>query len=196
MNIPNQLTVMRIFMTPIFLAALVIDFPFHYFVALLVFGIASLTDFWDGKIARKYHLITNFGKFLDPIADKMLTTAAFLGFILLGHGAGIVWITFLVLAREFIVASMRMMAASKGNVVAADKWGKIKTVVQMFAVVLVLASHGTIDLLATYAPTFTALNQPLIIAYTVVLWISAALTVISGVNYLWKNKDCLGLKDL
>ena len=196
MNIPNQLTVMRIFMTPIFLAALVIDFPFHYFVALLVFGIASLTDFWDGKIARKYHLITNFGKFLDPIADKMLTTAAFLGFILLGHGAGIVWITFLVLVREFIVASMRMMAASKGNVVAADKWGKIKTVVQMFAVVLVLASHGTIDLLATYAPTFTALNQPLIIAYTVVLWISAALTVISGVNYLWKNKDCLGLKDL
>ncbi len=196
MNIPNQLTVMRIFMTPIFLAALVIDFPFHYFVALLVFGIASLTDFWDGKIARKYHLITNFGKFLDPIADKMLTTAAFLGFILLGHGAGIVWITFLVLAREFIVASMRMLAATKGNVVAADKWGKIKTVVQMFAVVLVLASHGTIDLLATYAPTFTALNQPLIIAYTVVLWISAVLTVISGVNYLWKNKDCLGLKDL
>jgi len=188
---------MRILMTPIFLVALVVDFPFHYWVALLIFGVASLTDLWDGKIARKYNLITNFGKFLDPIADKMLTTAALLGFIMLGHGGkGIVWITFLVLAREFIVASMRMLAATKGKVVAADKWGKIKTVVQMFAVVLVLVSHGTIDLLAKYAPTFTMLNQPLIIAYNVVLWISAALTVLSGVNYLWNNRDCLGLKDL
>ena len=183
-------------MTPFFLLALVWQFPYHYFVALGIFILASLTDMWDGKLARKYNLITDFGKFLDPIADKMLTTAAFLGFILLDLGYGVIWITFLVLMREFMVASVRMLAAAKGTVIAADIWGKIKTVVQMVAVIMVLTFEGAMDLFARLCPDFTMLNTPMIVLYNVALWASAVLTVISGINYLVKNKDCLDLGNL
>ncbi|MBQ6819289.1 MAG: CDP-diacylglycerol--glycerol-3-phosphate 3-phosphatidyltransferase [Clostridia bacterium] len=196
MNTPNKLTVMRMILTPFFLLALLWEFPFHYWVALGIFIFASLTDMWDGKLARKYNLITDFGKFLDPIADKMLTTAAFLGFIQLDLGVGVVWITFLVLMREFMVASVRMLAAAKGTVIAADIWGKVKTVVQMVAVIMVLSFEGFMELFARFCPSFTLLNAPMVILYNIVLWASAVLTVISGVNYLVKNKECLGLKDL
>ncbi len=196
MNTPNQLTVLRMILTPFFLLALLWQFPFHYWVALAIFVFASLTDMWDGKLARKHNLITDFGKFLDPIADKMLTTAAFLGFILLDLGVGVIWITFLVLMREFMVASVRMLAAAKGTVIAADIWGKVKTVVQMVAVIMVLSFEGFMDLFARFCPQFTLLNLPFVILYNVALWASAVLTVISGVNYLVKNKECLGLKDL
>lgn len=195
-NTPNKLTILRIVLTPFFLAALLWEFPFHDFAALLIFIAASLTDWLDGKLARKYNLITDFGKFLDPIADKMLTTAAFLGFIVLGRGAGIVWITFLVLVREFMVASVRMIAAAEGKVIAADKWGKIKTVCQMVAIIMVMATHGLIEVFHLLWPSFTLLNQPLMIAYNMALWASAVLTVISGANYIVKNKGCLGLSDL
>ncbi|MBR4868034.1 MAG: CDP-diacylglycerol--glycerol-3-phosphate 3-phosphatidyltransferase [Clostridia bacterium] len=196
MNAPNKLTVLRMIMTPFFLLALVWQFPYHYFVALGIFIVASLTDMWDGKLARKHNLITDFGKFLDPIADKMLTTAAFLGFILLDLGEGVIWITFLVLMREFMVASVRMLAAAKGTVIAADIWGKIKTVVQMVAVIMVLTFEGVIALFAEVCPTFTVLNTPMVVLYNVALWASAVLTVISGINYLVKNKDCLDLGNL
>ncbi len=196
MNAPNKLTVLRMIMTPFFLLALVWQFPYHYFAALGIFILASLTDMWDGKLARKYNLITDFGKFLDPIADKMLTTAAFLGFILLDLGYGVIWITFLVLMREFMVASVRMLAAAKGTVIAADIWGKIKTVVQMVAVIMVLTFEGAMDLFANLCPTFTLLNTPMVVLYNVALWASAVLTVISGINYLIKNKECLDLENL
>jgi CDP-diacylglycerol--glycerol-3-phosphate 3-phosphatidyltransferase len=196
MNTPNKLTVLRMIMTPFFLWTLLWDFPFHYVVALIIFILASLTDMWDGKLARKYNLITDFGKFLDPIADKMLTTAAFLGFIQLGLGKGVVWIAFLVLMREFMVASVRMLAAAKGKVIAADIWGKVKTVVQMVAIIMVLTFEGAMELFQMVCPDFTLLNTPMVVLYNVVLWASAVLTVISGVNYLVKNKDSLGLKDL
>ncbi len=196
MNIPNRLTVLRIIMTPLFLVALVWEFPFHYFVALLIFIAASLTDWWDGYLARKNNLVTNFGKFLDPIADKMLTTSAFIGFVALGLGEGIVWITFIVLTREFMVASMRMIAATKGNVVAADWWGKVKTVVQMVAIIMVMAFHGFMELFQMFVPQFTLLNTPMVILYNIALWLSAVLTVISGVNYMIKNKNCLELSDM
>ena len=190
MNAPNRLTLSRIVLTPVFLAALLWQFPCHYFVALVLFVAASLTDYWDGKLARKHGLITDFGKFLDPIADKLLTTAAFLGFMVLGHGVGMVWIVFLVLAREFAVASLRMVAAAKGTVIAADRWGKIKTVCQMVAIIMVLAFHGFMDLFAMVWPGFTLLNLPMVVLYNVALWLSAMLTVVSGVNYLVKNKNC------
>lgn len=196
MNIPNQLTLLRIIMTPFFLLTLVWEFPFHYFVALFIFIAASLTDMWDGRIARKQNLITDFGKFLDPIADKMLTTSAFLGFMVLGHGKGIVWITFSVLTREFMVASIRMMAAKKGSVIAADMWGKVKTVVQMVAIIMVMAFEGFQDLFARFLPSFTVLNTPMVILYNVALWGSAVLTVISGVNYWWKNRSCMDFSKL
>ena len=127
----------------------------------------------------------------------MLTTSAFLGFMVLGHGVGIVWVTFFVLTREFMVASIRMMAARKGSVIAADLWGKVKTVVQMVAIIMVMAFHGFMDLFARYLPAWgEVLNTPMEILYNAALWISAVLTVISGVNYWWKNRDCMDFTKL
>ena len=131
MNTPNKLTVARIIITPFFLAALIVQFPHHYLAALILFAAASVTDLVDGKMARKHNLITDFGKFLDPLADKMLTTAAFLGFIELGIGHGITWISFIVLLREFLITSLRLISAGRGRVIAANIWGKCKTVSQM-----------------------------------------------------------------
>jgi len=201
MNLPNKLTVIRMILTPIFMALLCFEFiPFNYFLALLVFVIASLTDMYDGKIARRDNLITDFGKFLDPIADKVLTTAAFLGFIALDIGFGIEWITLIILIREFAVSSVRMIVAAKGTVIAADKWGKIKTVVQMVAIITTLAFEGIREVLYMIAGLakvdwiYNAINitsVPMIVIYNVLLWASAILTVISGVNYLLKNKEAI-----
>lgn len=183
-NLPNRLTLGRIAAVPIFLLLLLLNFPFHYFAALAVFVAASLTDLFDGKIARSRGLITDFGKFLDPIADKMLTTAAFLGFMSLGIGFGTVWIILIILMREFSVSSIRMIAAASGKVVAADKWGKIKTVMQMVGIIMALAFEGFIAVI----PWPALVSDILRIFYNIVLWTSAVLTVFSGVNYLVKNK--------
>lgn len=184
MNLPNRLTLARIAAVPVFLILLLWQFPFHYFVALVIFVAASLTDLFDGRIARSRGLITDFGKFLDPIADKMLTTAALLGFISLGIGFGTVWITVIVLIREFSVSSIRMIAAASGKVVAADKWGKIKTVMQMVGIIMALTFEEFISLF----PSLLLVGTILRIAYNIVLWFSAVLTVVSGINYLVKNK--------
>lgn len=184
MNLPNRLTLARIAAVPVFLILLLWQFPFHYFAALVIFVAASLTDLFDGRIARSRGLITDFGKFLDPIADKMLTTAALLGFISLGIGFGMVWITVIVLIREFSVSSIRMIAAASGKVVAADKWGKIKTVVQMVGIIMALTFEEFISLF----PSLLLVGTILRIAYNIVLWFSAVLTVVSGINYLVKNK--------
>ncbi len=189
MNLPNKLTILRIILVPIFMLTLLWDFQYHFFVSLAIFAVASITDLFDGKIARKRGLITDFGKFLDPIADKMLTTAAFLGFIKLNIVYGVVWVTLIVLIREFTVSSVRMIAAASGKVVAADIWGKAKTVCQMIGIIAVLILEGVIDLFARYCPDFTLLNTPFRIFYNVVLWGSAVLTVISGINYIVKNKS-------
>lgn len=184
MNLPNRLTLARIAAVPVFLILLLWQFPFHYFAALVVFVAASLTDLFDGRIARSRGLITDFGKFLDPIADKMLTTAALLGFISLGIGFGTVWITVIVLIREFSVSSIRMIAAASGKVVAADKWGKNKTVMQMVGIIMALTFEEFISLF----PSLLLVGTILRIAYNIVLWFSAVLTVVSGINYLVKNK--------
>lgn len=193
MNLPNKLTVLRIILTPIFMLTLVWNFPFHYFVALLIFIGASLTDLFDGKIARKRGLVTDFGKFLDPLADKMLTTSAFLGFIALDIGYGIVWIAFIVLFREFMVSSIRLIAVSSGGkVIAANIWGKLKTVFQMIAIIFALTAKQFIEVLAMFAvPTeiIGIISAVLSVATTVLLWISAILCVISGVIYLVDNKN-------
>ncbi|MBR5134785.1 MAG: CDP-diacylglycerol--glycerol-3-phosphate 3-phosphatidyltransferase, partial [Clostridia bacterium] len=138
MNLPNRLTLVRICLVPLYMALLVIEFPFHYAAALLVFIIASLTDYFDGKIARARNLVTNLGKFLDPIADKMLTTAAFLVF--LGMGYIDVWAVMLVMTREFMVTSVRLMAAGSGTVVAASFAGKMKTVMQYVAIIAMMTA--------------------------------------------------------
>lgn len=193
MNLPNKLTVLRIILTPIFMLTLVWNFSFHYFVALLIFIGASLTDLFDGKIARKRGLVTDFGKFLDPLADKMLTTSAFLGFIALDIGYGIVWIAFIVLFREFMVSSIRLIAVSSGGkVIAANTWGKMKTVSQMIAIIFALTAKQLVEVLAMVAvpaEIIGIISAVLSVATTVLLWISAVLCIISGIIYLVDNKD-------
>ena len=183
MNLPNKLTVLRICMTPFFLLALLINFPHHYLVALMIFAAASLTDMIDGNIARSRNLITDFGKFLDPLADKMLTTAAFLGFIKLNLGYGIEWITFIVLIREFLITSLRLVSAGKGTVIAANIWGKAKTVSQMAAIILTIFGQYLVSLI----PTSAVLGTVVLVVTNISLWVSAVMTVISGAIYVVQN---------
>lgn len=185
MNTPNKLTVLRIILTPLFLLALLIEFPHHYLVSLLIFAFASITDFIDGNMARKYNLITDFGKFLDPLADKMLTTAAFLAFIELKIGTGIVWITFIILIREFLITSLRLISSGKGKVIAANMWGKLKTVSQMVSIVYILASQYLLTLVDASGIVVTTVN----VITDIVLWASAVLTIISGAVYVNQNKQ-------
>lgn len=187
MNLPNKLTVLRIIMTPLFMAAMVFNFPYHYAVALVLFVVASLTDMLDGKIARARNLVTDFGKFLDPLADKMLTTAAFVAFLGKGFGIGIDWVLFIILFREFMVSSLRLVIVSskEGKVVAANIWGKAKTVTQMITIIFGIAVMFFND---SIAPMFSAapvaLQSVLYIVFNVLLWLSALFTVVSGLIYL------------
>ncbi len=187
MNTPNKLTIARIIATPFFMAALMIEFPFHYTVALVLFIAASLTDMIDGKMARKYNLVTDFGKFLDPLADKMLTTAAFLGFIQRGIGWQVTWIAFIVLFREFLVSSLRLVAVSSGGkVIAANMWGKCKTVSQMAGIIFALASYAvTVD----FGIGGVQLQSVCGVIISILFWISAVLCIISGAIYLLSGKE-------
>lgn len=185
MNLPNRLTVARIIMTPLFMAAMLIEFPFHYLVALVLFAAASFTDMLDGKIARARNLVTNFGKFLDPLADKMLTTAAFIGFLAKGFGVGIVWVLFIVLFREFMISSLRLVVVSsdKSKVIAANIYGKLKTVTQMAAIIfglLVLSLNNEIIPFING----TVAESVLYVVFNVLLWASAVAAVVSGVIYM------------
>lgn len=185
MNLPNKLTILRFALTPIFMLFMMLPFKGHFLIAMIIFIIASITDYFDGKIAREQNLVTNFGKFLDPIADKMLTTAAYLGFLALGIGCGTVWVTFIVLLREFVVTSVRLAASSNGKVVAANMWGKTKTVVQMVAIIATLFFCFIINVFPLPQMFVTVLE----IVYSVLLWISAVLTLVAGVTYIIDNKD-------
>lgn len=173
MNTPNKLTMLRILLVPIFMVLLLVKaIPFHILFAGICFIIASLTDLIDGKLARKNGQVTTFGKFLDPIADKLLVTAALVCFVELGLASS--WVAMIIIAREFLVTSLRLIASDGGKVIAANFWGKSKTVSQITAVVVVMA--------------VSALSLPALIG-SVFLWIAAALTVISGVQYLWVYRE-------
>ncbi len=193
MNLPNKLTVLRIILTPIFMLTLVWEFPFHYLISMLIFIGASLTDLFDGRIARKRGLVTDFGKFLDPLADKMLTTAAFLGFIFLDIGYGAVWIAFIVLFREFMVSSIRLIAVSSGGkVIAANIWGKLKTVFQMIAIIFGLTVYQAVeilDMLPVPDAIVGIIATVCSVCTSVLLWVSAILCIISGAIYIIDNKD-------
>ena len=187
MNTPNKLTIARIIATPVFMAALMIEFPYHYTVALLLFIAASLTDMIDGKMARKYGLITDFGKFLDPLADKMLTTAAFLGFIKMGIGWQVTWIAFIVLFREFLISSLRLVVVSSGGkVIAANIWGKSKTVSQMAGIIFALLAYALISDFGINGSGFILACDIII---SILFWVSAVLCIISGIIYLLDSKD-------
>jgi CDP-diacylglycerol--glycerol-3-phosphate 3-phosphatidyltransferase len=187
MNLPNQLTVARIIATPIFMATLLIDFEYKYLVSLVLFVLSCLSDYVDGHLARKYNIVTSFGKFLDPLADKMLISTAFIGLMHLGIGEGISIILFITLFREFLVSSLRLVTVSSGGkVVAANFWGKAKTVCQMVGV-------GFALFVETLCKDFGILDKgtyvSLSIVTTILLWASAVLCTVSGIIYLVQCKD-------
>lgn len=182
MNLPNKLTVLRIILVPFFVYFLLVDYiQYNYLWALIIFVIASITDCLDGYIARKYKLITNFGKFLDPLADKVLVISAMIAFIQLGLSSSVVVIV--VIAREFLVTSLRLVSASDGTVISASIYGKIKTISQMVSIVAIL-------LLKT-VEHFVTLDINIGLISNILMWITALITVISGIDYLWKNRHCI-----
>ncbi len=178
MNLPNKLTVLRVILIPFFVAFLLLSPGNDTFkwVALAIFVIASLTDMADGKIARKYNLITDFGKFMDPLADKLLVCSAMICLIDLGKIPS--WIVVIIIAREFIISGFRLVAADNGRVIAASYWGKFKTTFQMIMVILMIAGLGDV------IPYYDLLTQ-------IIMWIALALTIISLVDYIVKNKDVM-----
>ena len=182
MNLPNKLTVARIILTPFYLAAMLINFEYHYLVAAIIFIVASITDFFDGKIARKNNLITTFGKLCDPVADKMLTTAALLAFMQLGLCN--IWIVMIVLTREFLVTSFRLVATAQGIVIPAGIWGKLKTASQMIFSIIIMVGIQIIDVFGWDFEIFSLVSN-------ILLWITAALTVISGIKYLVDGKKVI-----
>ena len=172
MNIPNRLTMLRVFLVPVFVFLLLkpIFGGVNKWVVLTIFCIACLTDFLDGKIARKYNLITDFGKFMDPLADKLLVCSALICLIDLGKLPS--WFVVIVIAREFVVSGLRLIAVDNGIVIAASWWGKFKTAFQMTLIILLL-----VDIEALKVITVT------------IFWITLFLTLISMVDYIWKNRS-------
>lgn len=170
MNLPNRLTILRIFLIPFFVFFMLSDFS--KWIALIIFVVASLTDMLDGKIARKYNLVTDFGKFMDPLADKLLVCSALICLVELKRIPA--WIVIAIISREFIISGFRLIAAEKQIVIAANFWGKIKTVCQMFMVILMIANI-----------------RELMLITQIMMWLSLILTVVSLMTYMVQNKSVL-----
>ena len=177
MNLPNKLTILRVIMIPFFVAALLYDGGANQnmrYVAAALFIIASLTDMLDGKIARKYNLVTNFGKFMDPLADKLLVCSAMICLVEKKQLAA--WIVIIIIAREFIISGFRLIAADNNIVIAASMWGKFKTTFQMAMIILLILNWQMM--------WFQVLT-------TIVVYVALVLTIVSLIDYLAKNKDVL-----
>ena len=188
MNLPNKLTLLRIILVPFFIIAMLVNFPFHYLVAGCIFGIASVTDTLDGKIARSRNLITDFGKFADPLADKILVLTALVCFLqvgLLGSFGAIPVI--IVLFREFAVSGIRLVAASSGKVVAANIWGKIKTVSQMVGISVIFAMQVVLEILGAMKVSTGFITEVFYYIGNGLIWLSTVFTLISGIIYLKDN---------
>ena len=192
MNLPNKLTVARIILVPFFVAALLINFPLNNLAALAIFGAASITDLLDGKIARKRGLVTDFGKFADPLADKILVISALLCFVQLGLCDCVAVI--IVLFREFAVTSIRLIAAFKGKVIAANIWGKVKTVTQMVAVICVLVMQTVLDIGELGVCLPCCLRCIFLIIGEGLIWVSTFFALLSGVIYVAQNKQFISDK--
>lgn len=190
MNLPNKITVLRMIMVPFFVCFLLLTPTIEWFkwIAFVLFVIASITDWVDGSIARKYNLVTNFGKFMDPLADKLLVGAAMIG--LTGLGIIPAWITILLISREFVISGFRLIAVEKGVVIAAGIWGKMKTVVQMImiCVLLVVMNDSYFGLSGS---GFQMVITILKVVGQILIWASVILTIISLLDYLWANKAVL-----
>ncbi|KAB8138800.1 CDP-diacylglycerol--glycerol-3-phosphate 3-phosphatidyltransferase [Gracilibacillus oryzae] len=184
MNIPNKITISRIMLIPIFIIVLsfpfdwgtisigATDLPLAHFIAVIIFAIASATDWLDGYYARKYNLVTNLGKFLDPMADKLLVSAAFI--LLIELGLAPAWVVIVIISREFAVTGLRLVAAGEGIVLAAGQMGKLKTVIQILAIIILLLHNFP----------FNSIGIP---AGDILLYAALVITVISGIEYFIKN---------
>lgn len=190
MNLPNKLTLTRILLVPVFMIFVSLGQyitpsynPRYYLIAGLIFAVASFTDFLDGHLARKWNMVTDFGKFADPLADKLLTTVAFI--YMMRDGVCSPVVLCIILAREFAVSGLRMVAAGAkdGKVIAANMWGKVKTVLQMLSIIFyffgtALSYRGTVD------------SVSIVVVVSIALcWLVAAVTAISGIKYLWDNRS-------
>lgn len=196
MNLPNKLTLTRILLVPVFMVFVSLTSlngiadgsfqPTYYLIAGIVFAAASFTDFLDGHLARKWNMVTDFGKFADPLADKLLTTVAFI--YMMRDGVCSPVVLCIILAREFAVSGLRMVAAGAkdGKVIAANMWGKVKTVLQMLSIIFYFFGMSIASMSATGAEQ--GVRQILVISISMVLcWLVAAVTAISGIKYLWDN---------
>ena len=195
MNLANKLTMIRILLVPVFLVFILVgDIPYGSVVATAVFIIASITDQLDGYIARSRNQITNFGKFMDPLADKLLVTAALVALVELKLVAG--WAVVVILAREFAVSGLRTLAASDGIVIAASWWGKIKTVTQMIAILLLLlkVNINTSANAINFINNNSFLNSFFTYVPETIMFIAVLITIISGIDYFVKNKHVISMK--
>ena len=176
MNLPNKLTILRVLMIPVFLVFLMTDVAVENgkWIAVAIFIIASLTDFLDGYIARKYNLVSNFGKFMDPLADKLLVCSAMIALVGMDRLSSLVAI--IIIAREFIISGFRLVASDNGVVIAASYWGKFKTNFQMFMIIMLIIDLGT---------------KTAVMIENILIVIAVALTIISLIDYLAKNKEVL-----
>ncbi len=176
MNLPNKLTVIRVLAIPLFLIFLYISKGIFRFLPLLIFVAAAITDAVDGYIARRDNLVTDFGKFMDPLADKLLTASAFIAFVQIDYLSA--WVVVIIISREFLISGFRTLAASKGITIAANPWGKIKTVFQMILIVVILLNYTG----------YAGFTSPLIIPLVVIV---VLLTVVSGATYIYENIEAL-----
>lgn len=174
MNLPNKITVLRVVLIPFFIVCMMLTFPFSKWIALAIFVVASVTDFIDGYLARSMNLVTNFGKFMDPLADKMLVTSAMILFVATKEIPA--WIVIVIIAREFAISGFRLLAAEKGVVIAASWWGKIKTATTMVMLIVLMFNNAA----AISGTVITVIEQILIYA-------SLIFTVFSLVDYMVKN---------
>ncbi|MBE5775811.1 MAG: CDP-diacylglycerol--glycerol-3-phosphate 3-phosphatidyltransferase [Clostridiales bacterium] len=183
MNLPNKLSMIRICMIPFFVAFAMMDAFWAQLLAVVIYIVACITDALDGHIARSRNLVTNFGKFMDPIADKLLVMSALI--LLVSQGRMPAWVCILMLAREFLISGFRLVAAETGKVIAAGKLGKLKTVFQMVSTIALL-------LLVPVGESAAILGNTGILIANVLMYIALVLTVVSGTDYILRNRDCIG----
>ena len=201
MNLPNKLTVSRFAMTAAFMVVLFSQIRFHETIALLLFGAAAITDWLDGSIARRRNLITNFGKLMDPLADKIMVCSAFIAFVGLSDGSGKSWVSawmvVVIVAREFAITGLRLLAATKNLVLAAEGYGKHKTITQMVAIIAIFIFHSYGEW-GSFGNIFgtTIAGKPWVQWLAEIsTWLAVVLTIFSGVTYLWRNRQ-LFLSDM
>lgn len=177
MNLPNKLTILRVILIPFFVVFMLVEkIPYHNYIALVLFSVACITDALDGHIARKHNWVTNFGKFMDPLADKLLIGAALICFVSLPKLCFPAWVAIVIISREFTISGFRLVAADNGVVIAASYWGKIKTVSQMIMSILLIVDIPW---------------EPMFYVEQVMIYLSVTLTIVSLVDYMEKNKGVL-----